>query len=68
MQIVCATIFYISILYSYKNHLHTKHTLKTPVFHPHAHTRTYTPTQTNAFPLVLHKPHLHTIPISTPAI
>lgn len=48
MQFVCVTFFYISVFYRYKKHLHTKHTIKTPifhphVFHPHAHTheRTY---------------------------
>lgn len=43
MQFVCVTFFYISVFYRYKKHLHTKHTIKTPIFHPHAHTheRTY---------------------------
>ena len=43
MQFVCVTFFYISVFYRYKKHLHTKHTIKTPIFHHHAHTheRTY---------------------------
>ena len=40
MQFVCVTFFYISVFYRYKEHLHTKHTIKTPIFHPHAHTHT----------------------------
>ena len=65
MQFVCVTIFYISVFYSYKNHLHTKHTIKLAFSEPHAQTRTHIPTQTNTFPLVLHEPLLHIIPIST---
>ena len=42
MQFVCVTIYYISAFYGYKKHLHTKHTIKTPIFHPHARTHTHT--------------------------
>ena len=62
MQFVCTTFFYISIFYNLKNALYTKHTIKTPIFHPHAHTRT----RTNVLPSALHEPYLHTTPISTP--
>ena len=43
MQFVCVTFFYISVFYRYKKHLHTKHTIKTPIFHPHTHTNERTP-------------------------
>lgn len=62
MQFVCVTFFYMSAFYRYKKHLHTKHTIKTPIFYPHAHTRTHTNELLSAF----HEPHLHTTPISTP--
>lgn len=52
MQFVCVTFFYISVFYRYKKHLHTKHTIETPIFHPHAHTRT------NVLLSAFHEPHL----------
>lgn len=47
MQFVCVTIFYISVFYSHRKPIHTKHTIKTSIFHPHAHTHTHTNERTS---------------------
>ena len=49
MQFVRVTIFYISVFYSYKNHLHTKHTIKLAFSEPHAHTHKHTYTNKHTF-------------------
>lgn len=62
MQFVCVTFFYISVFYRYKKHLHTKHTIKTPIFYPHVHTheRTYSSLHSTNLTYIQH-------PFPTPA-